>query len=663
VSSTWFFFSILAPPIAAIICRRFFSPENPDPQLVIIANTLMPGSGLAMAGRPVLEITLGVLMAQISMLIAGGPFVQYLFPVAVIGAGWATIYTPFNPLTAQGLPKKRENQNSFQGKVNAPLLEQVGGMSRLRKEEQDSGVEGYSINIRCTECGADVSVPVLQHAAQCPFCGSHHLVVGHEALLQLAIPEAISSEHELREKLLEHFRYRYYLKLYKKHVAPLERQATSAGPQGGLAVHHDMVAAAEAAERHISARADAWKEKLRPHFKVDQVQRFFSPYYHSMGTLYQAAFGREKQSRDKKLRFTLAQLETALAAQKGVELPEMGKLSYLKALRPVEELPEGSRVLQADLPMEIVEKAHRRFENKKLDRSIDTIEVGSVFSEEIRAVVWRPWIVASVTAQDRKETFLVEGASGSVTGEGLFINEDILEELSRPAEHASLRFQPMECPTCGWEFRYDIDARLHFCTNCHRVFEADAGGKREINYDHEGGEENEKDLIPFWRFPLRIRSGTGELLTDFAHFRDGIDGRLDQIGDSAPVGQDFLWIPAIRCINAKLTRVALENLLIHTLRRPHRIRKGRFPLDLKVQPWPAILDEVEARRVAPLLLARIFNARDIARVQVAQVRNWIFDARLESDGRLCYLSIPTDLSRAFRAYIGRSRVAGLPPEG
>jgi len=659
----WFLFAVLVPPLAAGLSSHFLAEDDPDPVLIILANALMPGSGLAIARRSFLEVTLGVLLAQVSMVISGGPVLGYLVPIAVIGGMWGSIYTPYNPLTAQGLPPSMRNSQSVQEisapRSTTPLMEQVGGMSRINKEPEESDDQGYSVSIRCTECGAEVSVPVLHRAAQCPFCSSYHLVVGHDDVLHVAIPENVQSDHELREKLLEYYRYRYYLKLYQRHVAPLERQATVAGPQGGLAVQQDVAMAAEAAERRVSARADAWMEKLRSKFDLQQTQRFLSPYYHSMGTLYQAAFGRDPQSKDKRLSFSTANLETALAAQDKIDLPEMGKLSYLKALQPVEALPEDSRVLPNELPTEIITEAHTNLKRKKIDRSIESIRVGSVFSEEIRAVVWRPWIVASVMADGHRETFLVEGASGSITGSGNFVNEDLFGRLGRPREDATLRFQPMECPTCGFEFRYEIDAQLHFCSNCYRVFKATPQGKQEIGYDHEEQSKGE-ELIPFWRFPLHIKTGDGKLLTDFAHFKDGIDGTLDQIGDKAQTGQDFLWIPATRCINPRLTRTALSALLLHTLRNPPRLRKGRFPLDMKVQPWPVVLNEVEARTFAPLLLAEIFSPRDIARVHVHQVENWIFDATLGSKGHLSYLSVPSDLTASFRAYLGRSRVAGLP---
>jgi len=655
----WTLFAVLAPIVTAVLAAVFLRREDPDPVLVIVANGLMPGSGLAIAGRPVIEIIVGVLMAQICMLSLRGQSLELLFPVGLIAAGWAAIYTPYNPLKAQGNPRSQSNEGVPDGRsLPPPRMERVGGMAHFDEKEQ-TGQETYSVTIRCTECGADVVVPVFQRAALCAFCGSHHLVVGHDDLLHVAIPSSIDHEDDIKRKLLDYYRYRFYLKLYKKKVAPLEARIRGAGPQGGFTGEAEMAAAAEVAEKLVSSRADSYRDKLSATLKVLKTQSFFSPYYHGMGTLYQAAFGRDRRSQDKQLSFSLNNLEKVVSAQNLVTLPEMGKLSYLRSLVPLEDCPETALAVEIQKSTEAIDAAEKDLMSKQLNRELQTIGIGSVFSEEIRAVVWRPWVVASVEAEGRNEIFLMEGASGSVSGEGAFVNPEVLTPLPRPDRDAQLSFQAMECPTCGYEFRYEIDAVLHFCSNCYRVFEATRAGKTEIEYDH-GAIREEHEIVPFWRYPLRIRTGEGELLTDFAHLKDGIDGTLDQIGDSAPKRQNALLIPAVRCINPKLMTVAQSRLLMFSLKHPQKLTKGRFPLDVKPDPWPLTLEEEGARSLAPLLLAEVFSPRDIARVKIRQVRSWIFNARLESRGRLCYLSVPRELTLSFRAYVGRYRVSSLP---
>lgn len=668
VTSAWLLFSLIVPPTAAALVWFILRGKKVNPAVIVVFNGLMPGSGLAAADRPVLEVVLGVLMGQVCLFAARGPDIALLTPIGLIGAGWALLYTPWNPLTVQGRPETIGNPPGADPGLPLPgpaagSRDTVGGMTKLGSQaEQVDVTEGYSVAVRCTECGAEIAVPVLHRAARCSFCSSHHLVVGHDDMLQVAIPSKITDTASLREAILDHLRYRHYLKLYERFVAPLERQATEAGPAGGMAVRADVEAASAAAEQAISLKADAYRAKVEKTLEIRGSRTFLAPYYHSMGTLFQAAFGREPRSKDKCLIFTMASLEAVLTAQETVELPPMGKLSYLKTLVSAAQLAPEAQALIPDVDPDGIEKAYGDLDRKQLDRSIQTIKLGSSFAEEVRAVVWRPWWLAEIHAAGADESLLIDGASGSVAGPAPFVGSDTLCDLpsAARASGASLRFQPMECPTCGHEFRFETDAVLHFCSNCHRLFDADARGKTEIDYDHGAtASEETVDLVPFWRFPLRLKTGNGAIITDLMHFKDGIDGRMDQIGDQAEQGQDLLWAPAIRCINTRLMTSAFNRLFIHVARHPPRVIRGRYPLDVKPLPWPICLEEQEVRHFAPLYLANAFGSRDIARVNVHLVGPWLFDAKLLSSGRLTYLPIPRSVTETFRAYVGRYRGGAL----
>jgi hypothetical protein len=217
----------------------------------------------------------------------------------------------------------------------------------------------------------------------------------------------------------------------------------------------------------------------------------------------------------------------------------------------------------------------------------------------------------------------------------------------------------MECPTCGHEFAFDSDAVLHFCHNCHRVCRVSGRRKEEVEYSRAGTAEEGIELVPFWLFPLRIRTAGGELVTDLAHLKDGIDGCFDQIGDDVPMRQHGLYVPAIRCINSRLMGTAFNRLFDHTVRTRFRIEHERWPLDVKPRPWSVHMDEAEARTLAPLYLANAFGRRDLARVRVSQIADWLFEAEQETEGRLVYLPIPEVVTNPFRRYVGRFRGRAL----
>jgi DNA-directed RNA polymerase subunit RPC12/RpoP len=359
VTPAWFLTSLLLPPAAALGAWLVLRGRTVPPHLVIVLNALVPGAGLAAAGSPQLEVAGGVLFAIVSLLTVGRvEDIGYWLPIMGIGGAWGLLHTPFNPLARQ-LTGERPRGEELADRPPAPAAVAVAHPTVARPTadrpgEADAQEEtGYAVSIRCTECGADLDVPVLQRMARCPYCASDHLIVGHDEELLLAVPERIQSEAELREAILDHYRYQYYLKLYQRHVAPLERRAVEATPQGALTTRPEVDAAAAAAERAVAQRADAHRRKLEDKLWTGSRLHFMAPYRHGMGTLYQAAFGRTLQGLDKELHFAVAVLEASTLASAAVDLPPMGKLSYLKALLPAAQLGEGARTL----PLEHGEEA------------------------------------------------------------------------------------------------------------------------------------------------------------------------------------------------------------------------------------------------------------------------------------------------------------------
>ena len=659
MSGAWILVALLGPPLAALIAGLTLSARPVHPLVMIGLNTVSPGVGLAAAGRPTVESALCVLMAQASLVIAGAMgSLGYSIPFMVVGAVWASLYTPFNPAAAADraldLPGRAlQSLHTAEGE-QAPITPAISGSSFGSSEEEPES--GYAVEVTCTECGADVPVPVLQHMAHCGFCGSDHLVVGHDQILYLSLPEKTPTEAQLKEALLDHYRYQHYLRLFQASVPMVQVGATEATASGALIGRPEAEAAAAAAEAVVAKKADAYRAKLARQLQIGRTERFLSPYRHGMGTLYQAGFGRRKEDQEKTLGFKIATIEASAAASSAVKLPEMGKLTYLRALRPAADRPADELSLALDLDDGVLERAFGHLDRKQLDRSISTIRLGSRFIREVNAVVWRPWWIVEVSAPKIHERLLVDSASGSVIGAApTFNHSEFLTELPATARDAGsgLHFIPMECPTCGHEFGFDTDAVLHFCRNCHRACRVSGHRKETIEYSRAEATEEGFDLVPFWLFPLRIRTNGGRIITDLAHLKDGIDGTMDQIGEDAPMRQHGLYVPAIRCINSRLMGEAFNRLFDHTVRERFLLTHERYPLDLEPRPWSIHLEEAEARNLAPLYLANAFGRRDLARVNVDQVASWLFDAEQETQGRLVYLPIPTVVTNPFRRYIGR----------
>jgi len=659
VTAGWVLLALLAPlllTVAAVALR----PSSPSPLAAIAVNALAPGAGLALLGRPMLEVAVGLLITVASLLTIGGPELLGMYvPVMIAGGVWASLYTPWNPFkrTLEQLPPPTvPRPANEQPSRNGGLTGSTGTAVPSRSGPKEEGDQGYRIVVRCTECGAEIEVPVLHRMAHCEYCDSNHMVVGHEDTLYVTIPEKARDQQTLREALLDHYRYQHYLKLYARQVAPLEKRKTIASENGTLLASPELGAAAAAAELLVSRAADAFRARLAETLQVTPQHHFLAPYRHGMGTLYEAAFGRSRQDMEKKLRFAVGTVEAATLASEGVELPAMGKLSYLRAVLPAAQLEETAHCLPLALGPEALQKAYGNLDRKQLDRSLQVIRLGTVFVPEVNAVVWRPWWVVEVSGGGVSETLLVDAAAGSVVGPPPSLEPGLMAELPVEAREPGngLRFLPMECPTCGYEFPFDVAAVTHFCHNCHRMFTIQGSSKKESDYDSCVFDERAAvDLVPFWRFPLRLRTADGKVLTDLPHLTDGIDGTFDQIGDEATEGDDEVFVPAIRLINARLMTEAFNRLFRFTVRSAPTYRTERFPLDKRPKPLTVSLGEAEARELAPLYLANAFGRRDLARVNVNQVASWLFGARLQSTGRLTFLAVPRPITEPFRAYIGR----------
>jgi hypothetical protein len=179
-----------------------------------------------------------------------------------------------------------------------------------------------------------------------------------------------------------------------------------------------------------------------------------------------------------------------------------------------------------------------------------------------------------------------------------------------------------------------------------------------LPYLHEQPEAGH-GLVPFWRFPLRLRTATGELIVDLAHLTDGIDGTFDQIGDRPQVQQDLL-VPAFR------TRVSKAGVRLYRLLWPlaqgqarelatERLSAARPP----ERVVEITLSASEARIFAGVYLALAFSPRDLARAQVRTVRERFLLATIEGEPQLVYLSLSQEVIGPFSSLFGRARVAAL----
>ncbi len=102
MSAPWFLFSLLAPAAAALTVTLALRGRRAEDPVVILLNALMPGAGVAAAGRPLVEVVAGVILSTVSLFTIGRTEdLGYWVPIMVVGAAWGLLYTRFNPLTRE----------------------------------------------------------------------------------------------------------------------------------------------------------------------------------------------------------------------------------------------------------------------------------------------------------------------------------------------------------------------------------------------------------------------------------------------------------------------------------------------------------------------------------------------------------------------------------
>ena len=605
-------------------------------------------------GRPLLELLAAVVVSGVSvagLVVAKDPPVMVAF--GLLGAFWGLWLAFFASAGPESMAPAVAD--SLPGTAAArPAPDRPG----RRPPANSDDTVGFSIELRCPGCGAELAVPVYHRMVRCEYCASEHVVTTPPAPVVAMIPDRITTREQLQEAVLEHYRYQRYVTLYQQRVAPLLQQQRAAEAQRpeqlllSAGRPNPLVELAEAQVRHA---ADRYAQRLRKGLRLQQWRRLASPYWHRFGTLYQTAFGRD-QSGEKRVELAVRTFETSLAAT-DVPLPEMGKLSYLKALTPLtEESAAALPVLSLDRPLEALDARVEQLSQRNIDLPLRIIGRRSVFVPEVTARIYRPWHLVTGDVDGESFTLLVDGGAGRVAG---------LPPADLPATENGFALEasppsltPNRCPECGGTLVFSTEAVADLCGTCFRLLEMTGGRWRMRPYLREAFRRGQV-LVPFWRFPFRLRAATGEIFRTVAHFTDGIDGTLDQIG-VVPEGEDVFFVPAFR------TRVGPNGVRFY--RRlwplvqgyPHHLHSERFsPADPPGEAVEVTLPEAEARVFATVYLALAFTPRDLARAEIRRMREQFLESEMAAGADLVYLAVPGAVVEPFRALLGRFRPSAL----
>jgi hypothetical protein len=636
--------------LGSVLASRGSSPPGPA-QAPLVALLALP-TLVRWYGRPFPEQLLALLVSIVGW---GGPLLaddwMVLVASGLVGAAWGLWLGV--KATPAATPAGSEAAG---GNVPARVTSSrkpVPALHTLRTQEGEGDL-GFRLALRCPTCGAEVLAAVYHQMAHCTYCDSSHMVVSAAQRLVTVIPDIVTDENAVRDAVVRYLQHLRYERRYDQMVRPLVERSENAregGELGSFGAPPRPDPIADAAEAVVQKEAEAYAAHARTRVRIDRWDRFLAPYWHRSGTLYQVAFGRDQQG-EKKMEFAVSTLESSLPAS-ATPLPEMGKLSYLRALRPLLGAPEASLpVLPADRPASELDERVKQLSQRRVELGITTIARTATLVAEVDALVYRPW--HAVSGQVEGETFalLIEGGAGGVEGTPPQLAAPP-QPLHEAGSEGAPSLTPSRCPECGADLGYDPDAVAHLCMNCYRLVGMRGPKWHVVPYLRE--EPAAKSLIlPFWRFPFRLRTLDGDLITDLPHLTDGIDGTFDQIGN-APATQQFFYVPAFR------TRVGRSGVRLYRRLWPaiqgwaRPLTPERFSPASPPQRIVAVtLPAGEARVFARVYLALAFTRRDLARAELRGVRETLLGAKLEGEPDLVFLNLAAELVEPFLAVIGRS---------
>jgi hypothetical protein len=138
----------------------------------------------------------------------------------------------------------------------------------------------------------------------------------------------------------------------------------------------------------------------------------------------------------------------------------------------------------------------------------------------------------------------------------------LLAKLAAPEDRQSfefneVRFLPIRCPNCGWEFSFQSLSVLHFCVNCRRLWREKGGEWGEMGYGvvtpPEAQARNDLLWVPFWCWRAVLESGEEKISTMADLYRMAPPPRMIHPEREAqkPI---FFYIPAVKFRNPLISQ-------------------------------------------------------------------------------------------------------------
>lgn len=386
----------------------------------------------------------------------------------------------------------------------------------------------------------------------------------------------------------------------------------------------------------IDARVNSYEKKLRKTSRLGEVHRIHVPYWHIFGNIVQGALGYWRGG-SKALRIRALEVEHTVAAYDTRRHNFRDRGLRLGKSRLLPLTAEDVRSLSAFVAWRpIPEETYREVQKwcgRTLEAELDPVSKHGEFLFGRRLLVYRLAWLARIEGEE-PQWLLIDGRNGNIggyldTSEVRAILARLLADPvgSEEESYKTVHVVAPRCPNCGSEQHLDPHFSFAVCTNCRGGLSPHPRALETHAYHHVSAEGvgGDVDYLPFWRFRFRLGLVDGSTTTTLDEY---FASATPSPAGGTPTG-DALWIPAFRFLGTLEGDEAWKALVQWLHAHPPAVIEGKIPIGDRARFLGVSRPRADARSLGRFVLLGLHPPRAVTRMNSAQLRRGVLDARLE----------------------------------
>jgi hypothetical protein len=519
-----------------------------------------------------------------------------------------------------------------------------------RPPAEDKGPSGpLAIALSCPKCGGPFEVDDTVVSTSCGHCGSLLILSAPDREEVYVADDVVRGKDDIAEIAIS----------YRVQAQRAEIVARHSDSEGN-----------PPSDSFVQARLEDFDRKLRATVKVLDAHRLQAPYWHVTGQLVQAVLGRQGDG-PKMVRLRAWEVEHTAPGYdtQAADLRDRGLRLARSRVRPL-----TASALEAKGPFlpwvpaaAETSREIAKWKGRDLERGLQAVTRQAEHILARRMVIYRPYWLARIAIEGGTKWYLVDGTFASIAGypdDGevhALLRLAVKDPLGSTGEsYRRVSVGASRCPDCGSEGPLDPAAHVVVCSNCHLALEPRPEGIRlhPVSHVRVGQTTLDGDYLPFWRYEFKVEMAGAPPITRLEDYARALFPQALPPG-FAPRGT-HLWVPAIRLLGTEFGDEAFQELVQWIHGAGLEVDDAKIPLGGRCAPWPATVDESDAREAAAFVPFTMHGRSSAARLNTMLVTRAIQKAKLTlSSPRLVLVPFGREADGTLVAPGGAARVAPL----